>query len=94
MQFDAISLSRCHRHHRKEAFMNVWIVLLIGVIIGWIIGVIIVRQNYQTCKNQIALLKRELVENDEKLQAATKTLDVLTEEVEEKESQLQSIVHR
>ncbi len=74
--------------------MNVWIVLLIGVIIGWIIGVIIVRQNYQTCKNQIALLKRELVENDEKLQAATKTLDVLTEEVEEKESQLQSIVHR
>jgi len=74
--------------------MNVWIVLLIGVIIGWIIGVIIVRQNYQTCKNQIALLKRELVENDEKLQAATKTLDVLTQEVEEKESQLQSIVHR
>ncbi len=71
--------------------MNVWIVLLIGVIIGWIIGIIIVRQNFQTCNKQIELLKRELSERDEKLQDATKTLDDLAQEVKEKESQLQSI---
>ena len=73
--------------------MNVWIVLLLGVIIGWIIGVIIVRQNSQTCKSQIELLKKELMESDEKLQEATNALDALTQEVEEKESQLQSVIH-
>ena len=71
--------------------MNVWIVLLLGVIIGWIIGVIIVKQNSQMCGEQIALLKQELMTSDEQLQEAARTLDVLTTEVEEKESQLRSI---
>lgn len=71
--------------------MSSWIVLLIGVIIGWIIGIVIIRQNFQTCKQQIALLKQEMLERDENLQKATQTLDTLTREVEKKDSQLQSI---
>ncbi len=71
--------------------MSTWIVLLIGIIIGWVIGIIIIRQNFHTCKKQVELLKQELMERDENLQKATQTLDALAQEVEKKGSQLQSI---
>ncbi len=71
--------------------MSTWIVLLIGIIIGWVIGIIIIRQNFYTCKKQVELLKQELMERDENLQKATQTLDALAQEVEKKGSQLQSI---
>jgi len=73
--------------------MNMWIVLLIGVIIGWIIGIIVIRQNFQTCKKQVDLLKQELMERDENLQKSTQTLEALAQEVEKKEEQLQSFPH-
>ena len=71
--------------------MSTWIVLLIGIIIGWVIGIIIIRQNFHTCKKQVELLKQDLMERDENLQKATQTLDALAQEVEKKGSQLQSI---
>jgi len=77
----------------EEAPMNMWIVLLIGVIIGWIIGIIVIRQNFQTCKKQVDLLKQELMERDENLQKSTQTLEALAQEVEKKEEQLQSFPH-
>lgn len=73
--------------------MNMWIVLLIGVIIGWIIGIIVIRQNFQTCKKQVDLLKQELMERDENLQKSTQTLEALAQEVEKKEEQPQSFPH-
>jgi len=73
--------------------MNMWIVLLIGVIIGWIIGIIVIRQNFQTCKKQVDLLKQELMERDENPQKSTQTLEALAQEVEKKEEQHQSFPH-
>ena len=63
--------------------MNVWLVLLLGILIGWIIGIFLVRQNYETCKKQVELLKKELSESGAELEAASKTLEKLTHEVEE-----------
>jgi len=74
--------------------MSAWIILLAGIIVGWIIGIIIIRQNFQTCKKQVELLKQELMERDENLQKATQTLDALAQEVEEKGDQLQSIANQ
>ncbi len=63
--------------------MNVWLVLLLGILIGWFIGIFLVRQNHETCKKQIELLKQELSDSDAKLEEASKTLEKLTHDVEE-----------
>ena len=41
--------------------MSVWILFLIGIIIGWIIGVIVARQNYETCRKHVQRLEQELL---------------------------------
>ena len=42
--------------------MSVWILFLIGIIIGWIIGVVIARQNYEACREHVERLKQELLQ--------------------------------
>jgi len=42
--------------------MSVWILFLIGIIIGWIIGIIIARQNYETCRKHVKRLEQELLQ--------------------------------
>ena len=66
--------------------MSVWLVLLIGIIIGWIIGVFIVRQNYETCKKHVDQLKQELTEKEEKLHAAEDQRERLEKEIKEGET--------
>ncbi len=73
--------------------MNVWMILLLGIIIGWIIGVIIVRQNYETCRKQIEVMKKDLFESGEQLEKASRVLDGLAYDIQDKENQLQTLVH-
>jgi uncharacterized membrane-anchored protein YhcB (DUF1043 family) len=70
--------------------MNVWFILLIGIIVGWIIGFIIIRQNYETCSEQLAALENEFSEREEALRSATGTLDNLKYEIQQKEAELQA----
>ena len=65
--------------------MNVWLVLLLGILIGWFIGIFLVRQNYETCEKQLALLKQEVSESGAKLDEASKTLEKLSHDAGETE---------
>jgi len=73
--------------------MNMWIVLLLGIIIGWIVGILLVRQNYETCRSQIEAMKQELEANESQLQKTEQALAELTHDIAEKEAQLQTIIH-
>ena len=66
--------------------MSVWIILLLGLIAGWIIGVFIVRQNYETCKKHVELLKQELSEKKEKHHSVEDQRERLEHEVQELEA--------
>ncbi len=55
--------------------MSLWLVLLLGIVIGWIIGVVIVRQNHETCKKHIAALKAELASTEQQLGEAEHMLE-------------------
>ena len=73
--------------------MSVWLILLIGLIIGWIIGVFIVRQNYETCKKNVEQLKQELAEKEAKLHSVKDQRERLEQELQDKETVLQEIAH-
>jgi len=74
--------------------MNMWIVLLLGIIVGWIIGVLLVRQNYEICRSQVESMKKELLDSEAILQDASQTLAGLTHEIEEQEARLQTLSHK
>ena len=61
--------------------MNLWLVLILGIIIGWIIGVFIVRMNHENCKKQVSLLKQQLSEKDTQLQEAEHAIEDLTKDI-------------
>ncbi len=63
--------------------MSPWIVLIIGIVIGWIIGVLIARQNYETCRKQIEQMKQEMLAQEAQIKSAK-------EEIAQLEDQLQS----
>jgi len=64
--------------------MSPWLALVIGLIIGWIVGVLIARQNYETCRKQIERMKQELTAQDAQLQSARQEIANLEEQVKEK----------
>jgi uncharacterized membrane-anchored protein YhcB (DUF1043 family) len=61
--------------------MSLWLVLILGIIVGWIIGVFIVRMNHENCKKQVALLKQQISEKDEQIQEAEHAIEDLTHEI-------------
>ncbi len=63
--------------------MSPWLALIIGLVIGWIVGVLIARQNYETCRKQIERMKQELMAQDKQLQSARQEIAELEEQVEE-----------
>ncbi len=60
--------------------MSPWITLVIGLVIGWFIGVLLVRQNYETCRKQVERMQQSLQEQDAQLQAAREDVAHLKEE--------------
>jgi len=68
--------------------MSAWFVLLFGIIIGWIVGVFIVRQNYETCKSHVETLKQELAEKEEELHSVEDQRQRLESEIHDKEAAL------
>ncbi len=63
--------------------MSPWITLLIGLIIGWIVGVLIARQNYETCRKQIEHMKQELLAQDAQLETARQEIADLETKIKE-----------
>lgn len=57
--------------------MAPWILLIIGIIIGWIIGVIISRQNDKNCRKHLDHLRKELLEQESAIDSSQKTLNRL-----------------
>lgn len=57
--------------------MSSWLLLILGIIIGWIIGVIVARQNYETCRKHLARLKKELLEQESALNSSKEVLNRL-----------------
>ncbi len=66
--------------------MSPWIVLIIGIVIGWIIGVLIARQNYETCRKQIEKMKQEMLAQDAQLKSAKEEISHLEEQLQENNS--------
>ena len=65
--------------------MSPWLALIIGLVIGWIVGVLIARQNYETCRKQIEQMKQELMAQDAQLQSARQEIADLEDQVAEKQ---------
>jgi len=61
--------------------MSLWLVLLLGVIVGWIVGIFIVRMNHENCKNQIKLLKQQISEKDAQIHEAEHAIEDLTQTI-------------
>ena len=68
--------------------MNAWLIFLIGIIVGGVIGLIITYQNYETCKQHLALLDEEFVNVGKRRQALAEKRDSLRGIVSEKEDAL------
>ncbi len=66
--------------------MSPWIVLFIGIVIGWIIGVLIARQNYETCRKQIEQMKQEMLAQDAQLKSAQEEISHLEDQLQENKS--------
>ncbi len=65
--------------------MSPWLALFIGLAIGWIVGVLIARQNYETCRKQIEQMKQELMAQDAQLQSARQEIADLEDQIAEKQ---------
>jgi len=65
--------------------MSPWLALFIGLVIGWIVGVLIARQNYETCRKQIEQMKQELMAQDAQLQSARREIANLEDQVKDKQ---------
>ncbi|HID33800.1 MAG TPA: hypothetical protein EYP25_04405 [Anaerolineae bacterium] len=63
--------------------MSPWITLFIGLVIGWIVGVLIARQNYETCRKQIERMKQELMAQDVQLETARQEIADLETKIKE-----------
>ncbi len=68
--------------------MSPWIALLLGIIIGWIFGIIIARQNYETCRKQIERMKEELGVQETEIKTAQDAIDHLRKDLKEKDEEL------
>ena len=66
--------------------MSPWIVLIIGIVIGWIIGVLIARQNYETCRKQIEQMKQEMLAQDAQIKSAKEEIAQLEDQLQENKS--------
>jgi len=57
--------------------MTSWALLIIGIIIGWIIGVLISQQTHETCRKQLDRLKEELLDQESVINSSQKTTNRL-----------------
>jgi len=71
--------------------MNAWLIFLVGLIVGGVIGLIITHQNYETCKRRLSLLDEEFASVGKRLQALAEKRDSLLRIVAEKEDALRAL---
>ncbi len=68
--------------------MNAWLIFLIGMIVGWVIGLIIAYQNYETCKRHLSLLEEDFENAGKRLQSLMAKRDNLRDALQQKEDTL------
>ncbi len=61
--------------------MSPWITLIIGLAIGWFIGMLLVHQNHETCRQQVEHLRLDLQEQEAQLRTAREDIAQLKEAV-------------
>ena len=71
--------------------MTVWLIILVGLVIGWLIGYIIISQNHATCRRQTEALEAELAEINAALEKASQKREELARAIRQKEGELKAI---
>lgn len=71
--------------------MTTWLIILVGLVIGWLIGYVIISQNHATCRQQTETLEATLAETDAALEKASQERDRLAHAIQQKEAELKAI---